>query len=273
LRIETGLGRRLLPGVLLVSSWSVGASAAAPGFKVVRTIEAAEAHQGVAVDAGHFYAVGTKVIGKYDRRTGKRTAGWKSSKGDGILHLDSGVIVGGRLYAGHSNWPRVPMDSSIEVWDAKTLAHVESIPLGEAYGSCTWIDRHGGAWWVCYAHYEGSGGYEDRGPEATTLVRYDDDFKELGRRTFPEKVYKRFSPYSCSGGSWGPDGLLYCSGHDRPELYAMRLPEEGGVLELVGIMQVESRGQGIAWDRSRKDTICTIKRRERLIVVSRIGAR
>jgi hypothetical protein len=45
------------------------------------------------------------------------------------------------------------MDSSIEIWDAKTLKHIDSIPLGEAYGSSTWIDRYDGTWWICYAHF------------------------------------------------------------------------------------------------------------------------
>jgi hypothetical protein len=236
---------------------------------VIRRIEAAEASQGVAVDRNHAYAIGTKTIGKYDKETGKKVGSWKSSTGDGILHLDSGVIIEDKLYAGHSNWPRIPMNSSIEIWDAKTLKYMDRIQLGEAHGSCTWIDRHDGAWWICFAHYKGRGGYADRGPEATTLAKYDDRFKELGRWTFPKEVVSRFGSYSCSGGSWGPDGLLYCSGHDRPELYALRVPARGDVLELVKTVKVDSRGQGVAWDRSAGDVLVTIKRKEKQIVFSR----
>lgn len=245
--------------------------AEAPITTVVQTIKAPEAYQGVAVDEDYVYAIDTKAIAKYDKKTGKRIARWKASKKDKIIHLDSGVIVDGKLYAGHSNFPGIPMESSIEIWDAKTLKYIESIPLGAAYGSCTWIDRYAGAWWVCYAHYEGKGGYDGIGPERTTLVKYDDKFNELGRWTFPKEVVGRFSPHSCSGGSWGPDGLLYCSGHDRPELYALQIPQTGNVLELIRTIKIESRGQGIAWDRTEENAICTIKRKERVVVISRVG--
>lgn len=245
--------------------------AEAPTTTVTKTIKAPEAYQGVAVDEDCVYAIATKAIGKYDRRTGKLVATWKASKQDKIIHLDSGVIVDGKLYVAHSNFPRIPMDSSIEIWDAKTLKHIDSIPLGEAYGSSTWIDRYDGAWWICYAHYEGFGGYFDKGPEWTTLVKYDDNFNELGRWTFPKEVVERFSPFSCSGGSWGPDGLLYVSGHDDSELYVLRVPHSKSVLELVRIIEVESRGQGLAWDRSQENTICTIKRKEREVVINRIS--
>jgi len=245
-------------------------TAKAPATTVVKRMKAPEASQGVAVDKDYVYAIGTKQIGKYARKTGKRVATWKASKKDKIIHLDSGVVVDGKLYMAHSNFPRIPMDSSIEIWDANTLQHIHSIPLGEAYGSSTWIDRYDGAWWICYAHYADYGGYFDKGPEWTTVVKYDDNFNELGRWTFPEEVVERFFPFSCSGGSWGPDGLLYVSGHDRPELYALRIPPRGRVLELVYTIEIESGGQGIAWDRPQKDTICTIKRKEKEIVMSRV---
>ena len=55
---------------------------------------------------------------------------------------------------------------------------------------------------------------------------------------------------SNSGGSWGADGYLYLSGHDPAEVYKCRLPEMGSEIELVEIIPVNIRGQGIAWDRS-----------------------
>jgi hypothetical protein len=55
---------------------------------------------------------------------------------------------------------------------------------------------------------------------------------------------------SNSGGSWGPDGFLYLTGHDRGELYKVQLPTAGSVLELVATIPMNIRGQGIAWDRS-----------------------
>jgi len=245
--------------------------AEAPTTTVVKKMRAPEARQGVAVDKDCVYAIGTRKINKYNRKTGNLVAKWKASKKDKIIHLNSGVAVKGKLYAAHSNFPRIPMDSSIEIWDAKTLKHIDSIPLGKGYGSSTWIDRYDGAWWICYGHYAGHGGYFDKGPEWTTLVKYDDKFNELGRWTFPKEVVERFSPYSISGGSWGPDGLLYASGHDRPELYVLRVLPTESVLQLVRTIKVESGGQGIAWDRAQENTICTINRKEGEIIVNRVS--
>ena len=58
-----------------------------------------------------------------------------------IIHLDSGVIVDGKLYCAHSNYPGIPMTSSIEVWDPSTLEHIESHSFGIFRGSCTWVDQ------------------------------------------------------------------------------------------------------------------------------------
>jgi len=65
---------------------------------------------------------------------------------------------------------------------------------------------------------------------------------------------------SNSGGSWGPDGYLYLTGHDPAELYRVRLPKAGSVLEVVDIIPMNIRGQGIAWDRSQPGVIYGIIR-------------
>ena len=65
---------------------------------------------------------------------------------------------------------------------------------------------------------------------------------------------------SNSGGSWGPDGYLYLTGHDPAEIYRMRLPKAGSVLELVDVIPMNIRGQGIAWDRSQPGVIYGIVR-------------
>ena len=46
----------------------------------------------------------------------------------------------------------------------------------------------------------------------------------------PKPVLDSFEEMSNSGGSWGPDGLLYLTGHDPAEIYNMRLPKAGSVL-------------------------------------------
>ena len=61
---------------------------------------------------------------------------------------------------------------------------------------------------------------------------------------------------SNSGGSWGPDGYLYLTGHDLPQVYAMALPKIGSVLHLAAVVDIpDIAGQGIAWDRSTDDRI------------------
>ena len=45
------------------------------GLQELRRFKAAEARQAVAVDAHHFYAIGNREIGKYDKRTGERVGG------------------------------------------------------------------------------------------------------------------------------------------------------------------------------------------------------
>ena len=244
-----------------------------PGGRFVETarFSAPEARQGVAVDERYFYAIGTREIGKYDKTTGKRVAKWRESEGGPIIHLDSGVIVDGKLYCAHSNYPGIPMTSSVEIWDAATLRHVGSHSFGIRWGSCTWVDRHDGHWWAAFAHYDKlkAKGLTDRGTEWTTVVKFDDDWRELEAWVFPRELLRRFVPMSNSGGSWGPDGLLYTTGHDRPELYALRLPRAGSVLELVAVLPAALRGQGIAWDRSDPGVLYGIDRSKRQVIVFR----
>ena len=68
---------------------------------------------------------------------------------------------------------------------------------------------------------------------------------------------------SSSGGSWGPDGFLHLTGHDRAKLYRMRLPKAGSVLELVAVIPMNIRGRGIAWHRSQPGVICGVIRATR----------
>jgi hypothetical protein len=75
---------------------------------------------------------------------------------------------------------------------------------------------------------------------------------------------------SASGGAWGDDGLLYVTGHDAPELYVLRLPKMGSVLELVTVIEVPFEGQAWAWDPSEKRVIYGITRQAGEIVVARI---
>jgi hypothetical protein len=225
----------------------------------------------VAVDADHFYAIDDRRIGKYSKRTGERIGSWSAPAGGPIVHLNSGVVLDGRLYCAHSNYPGVPMQSSIEIFDAATLVHVASQSLGELPGSATWIDRREGRFFVGLANYSGHGGAPGRGPEQTALLRLDASWRPVGRDGFPASVVARFGTRSNSGGAFGPDGLLYATGHDAPEVYALRVHEPDG-LELVATLAADATGQGIAWDPAEPRLLWTIRRDTREVVASRLVA-
>lgn len=238
------------------------ASASLPRFK------AQEAHQGVAVDEKHVYAIASRAIGKYDKNTGALLKRWEASDEEPLIHLDSGVVVDDKLYCAHSNFPGLPMTSSVEIWDCETLRHVDSHSFGIAWGSCTWIDRYDEHWWAVFAHYQDGqkGGHPGRDNSWTVLLKFDDTWRPLESWVFPPEIVKRFERHSCSGGSWRADGLLYCTGHDAAEVYAMRLPKAGSILESVAILPFENHGQGIAFDRSGSRRLYGIVRKEKLVV-------
>jgi hypothetical protein len=224
----------------------------------------------VAVDAEHFYAIDDRRVGKYAKRSGRRVAAWSAPAGGPIVHLNSGVVLDGRLHCAHSNYPSLPMQSSIEIFDAATLAHVGSQPLGQLPGSATWVDRRDGIFFVGLANYAGRGGVPGRGPEATTVARFDAGWHPIGGHAFPKAVVERFGRRSNSGGAFGPDGLLWATGHDAAEIYALRVPAAGLALDLVEILPVDAAGQGIAWDPAQPGVLWTIRRDAREVVASRL---
>ena len=162
------------------------------------------------------------------------------------------------------------MTSSIEIWDTDTLEHSDSHSFGIRYGSCTWIDRHNEYWWVLFAHYGAHKGYPDKDESWTTLIKFDNNWQEVEGYVFPEIVLKQLQPYSCSGGSWGPDNLLYCTGHNNPVLYVMNLPKAGSELILERIAHFGIDGQGIAFDRSGTGLLYGIIRDEKAVVAAPI---
>jgi hypothetical protein len=243
------------------------------GLQELRRFKAAEARQAVAVDARHFYAIDNREIGKYDKFTGERVGGYVDPEDGGIRHLNSGIVFDGRLYCANSNYPGVPMLSSIEIFDTETLAHVESHSFGMLAGSATWIDRRDGVWWVGFGNYEGRGGISDRGTAWTEIALYDEKWRRVGGYGFPAEVIERFATRSNSGTAFGPDDLLYATGHDEAELYVLRIPRAGAALEFVEVLSVTAEGQGIAWDPSDPRVLYTILRSTREVVVSRLPDR
>jgi hypothetical protein len=168
------------------------------------------------------------------------------------------MLMDGKLYAAHSNYPEWPMTSSVETFDADTLDPVGSHSFGVRFGSLTWVDWHADHWWMTFANYDqtiGPGGTPYGGKANTVVVKMTASFEPVDSWTLSDEVLDRFEEMSNSGGSWGPDGFLYLSGHDPAELYKMRVPDAGPVLELVEIVPLNIRGQGIAWDRSQPGVI------------------
>lgn len=247
-----------------------GAGSALPeGFVEVRRYDAPAARQAVAVDAEHFFAISKRAVEKYERKSGTLVGRWQGAKDGPVVHLNSGTVVDGVLHCAHSNYPGVPMRSSIERFDTGSLRHLGSRPLPDAPGSATWVVRHAGAWWATFAHYAGRGGVAGKGPEATTLVRFDDAWQAAASWGFPARLVERFGRYSSSGGVWGPDGLLYVTGHHAPEVYVLRLPADGTTLELVAVLPASIEGQGIAFDPVEPWTLWGIVRRLREVRVTR----
>jgi len=197
-----------------------------------------EANQGVGVDAEYFYAVDDRTIAKYTK-AGNLVAKWEGPANGPIIHLDSATVIDGKIYAAHSNYRFFPMTSSIEVWDAKTMKHIGSHSLGIRLGSLTWLDKHDGHWWGTFANYDRTGRNPDGtnstlpygGKINTTMVKFDRNWQVLQAWILPLDLLNRFADMSNSGGSWGPDGSLYLTGHDPAEVYKIRFPEAGSVLE------------------------------------------
>jgi hypothetical protein len=233
--------------------------------ELLQRFQIKEARQAVAVDADAFYAVDNTAIAKYDKKTATLITKW-DGKDSGAIHLDSATVADGKLYAAHSNYPDWPMVSSIEVWDTATLKHIESHSLGIDRGSLTWLDRDAkGRWWGAFANYNR---VFDKSPVAygnkynTQLVRFDADWRVAEAWVFPDALVEKFDDMSNSGGSWGPDGKLYVTGHDNPELYVIELPEIGATLKWVGTIPAEIGGQGFAFDHSQPGVIYGIIRKK-----------
>ncbi len=253
--------------VALILAASLLNTLAAAVAATLTEFPAREARQGVAVDGEAVYVVGNQAIGRYDKRTGQRTDQWIGAEDGPIKHLNSGVVIDGRLYCAHSNYPDQPMTSSIEIWETSTLDHVATHSFGIYQGSATWVDFHQGHWWVAFANYATDGGSPGKGPEWTQLVKFDRQWRRLAAWVLPAVLLREFSPYSNSGGSWGPDGYLYLTGHDGATVFRVALPTAGSALILEDRIAVPIEGQGIAWDRS-EDTprLYGIRRSSRTVV-------
>jgi len=215
--------------------------------------------QGVAVDEKYCYAISNTIIIKCDKETGKVIATWQANRKEEaykhFFHLNSGTVVDGRLYCAHSRYGVDPNDCTVEIWNIENegLEHEETIRMPRKHGSLTWIDRHGdGSWWMCYAVYG------KKRNKNTKLVKYqcrDRKFIEVESWVFPQELVAHWGDMSCSGGSWGPDGYLYTTGHDHSEAYVLEVDNANRLHYVRTEKDVGFFGQGIAWDRFSEEPV------------------
>lgn len=244
-------------------------TAATDPAPVVERIPADEARQGVASDGVHVYAIDNNRIGKYRISDGQRVGGWEGPR---VLfpHINSCTVVNRELVCAASNHSNVPQTSSIEFFDLKTLRHIRSHSFGITEGSLTVLDRHAGTWWAVFAAYDGRGGEPGKDNRYSQLVKLDETFRPLERWVFPPEILDKMKPYSASGASWTGSGRLAISGHDLPEIYLLRLPSAGSVLELDTTIIVATKGQAIDWDPAERNRLWTISRETKDMVASEI---
>src|SRR5215210_1348672 len=118
-----GVGRDVIMAMVLLQAIS------APPVETAR-FPAPEARQGVTAGSSFVYAIDNSIIAKYDPETGKRMARWKGDPRR-FKHLNSCTLVERTLVCAGSNYPDVPMVSSVETFDADTLRHKGTRILGQ----------------------------------------------------------------------------------------------------------------------------------------------
>jgi len=219
-------------------------------FVLVESFFCPSATQGVATDGKYFYGIGNQVITKYSYQ-GDSITTWQESNPELIKHFDGGIVIDGLLYCSHSNFPEVPMASSIEVFDTKNLHHLKTISLGIDNGSCTWVVRGDNCWYVGFAHYDRSGG--NAGGEVlkdaswSQIVQYDNKWRRTGGWILPKKILEQLRPHSISGCLY-MNGKFYCTGHDATRIFVLEFPEYGMTMQLTEEINIPFNGQGISID-------------------------
>jgi len=197
---------------------------------IIRVYNVPSSRQGVAVGSDFFYVINNSSITRHLKSDGFLVDSWED-KDSLIHHLNSGIIIDGKLYCINSNYPEIPMASSLEVFDPVTLEHLFNHSFGIMNGSATWIDRYNDFWYVVFAHYTGKGGMEDQSNAWTMLVKFDLNWRQVESWIFPKELLKKFGTKSNSGGVILPDGRILCTGHNNFEVYVLEFPDKGATLK------------------------------------------
>ncbi|AZQ61350.1 hypothetical protein EI427_03660 [Flammeovirga pectinis] len=212
----------------------------------IKIFDAPHARQAVCADSSFFYVIDNATIIKRDRKEGLEIKSWSD---DRLHHLNSGFIKDSLLYCAHSNYPQIPMHSSIEIWNTHTLEHVGTHSFGIENGSCTWVVEKDNFYYVMFAHYNNEGKKQkNRDVSWTQLIKYDKEWRRVAGWVLPKDLIDKVSPYSISGGILLEDGRLLCTHHHFKELYILSFPEMGSELIYEATISTEIRGQGIYLD-------------------------
>lgn len=233
-----------------------------PGYTEVHRLPSPYATPAAVADANRLYAISNTTIATYERETGELLA---TASAETAEHLNSGYFHDGKIYAAHSNYPKMPHESDIRVFDPELNTLKVHHTFTDPPGSLVWCVRRDGRWWCCFAWYG-----DDN--VRTVLIEYADDSftTEVRRFRFPPEVVADFAGMSASGGIWDGDTIL-ASHHHYPVLYRLRLPAdpEVTVLELVETLACPFPGQGIAVDPATPGRLVGIDRGGRAIVVAK----
>ncbi|NDC54614.1 MAG: endonuclease [Planctomycetia bacterium] len=211
------------------------------GYTAVAALASPHATQAAAAGEHVIYAISSTAVARYDRRSGRLI---DVADGAGARHLNSGFLLGGRLFLAHSNYPHTPPESDIRALDPAG-DHLEVFHrFVDPPGSLVWCIVNDGVWWCCFARY----GRDNR---RTVLIEYADGGleREVRRFRFPAVVVDDWDDMSASGGIWAGDTLLVSHHHHRV-LYRLALPTTGDELRLVETLTCPFPGQGIAADAS-----------------------
>lgn len=235
---------------------------AQPKYKEVKRFHAKYANQAVAVDNKYVYTIQNNHISKFTH-DGDSITTWSQPDKNIIRHINSGIVIGHKLYCAHSNYPKVPMASSIEVFDTRTMKHIETISLGRNIGSCTWVVPGKKCWYVFFAHYDKNGGEPGKDASWSQLVKFDKKWRRQQAWIVPADLIEDVRPTSLSGGIL-VDDVFYCTGHGAGKMYMLRLPEQGMTLNWIGTATIPFDGQGIA--RDKKGNLWGIIRKEKAVL-------
>lgn len=231
--------------------------ARAQSVNLITSFPATEATQAAAADDRFIYAVSSTAIAKYDRATGRR----ESLSHGPAHHLNSAAWWNGRLLCAHSNYPTLPEQSEVRALDPATMELTVFHDFGAGHGSLTWVVHEGQSWWCNFAKY-GAGNAQ------TMLVEYSDDWLEKHGWTYPPAVIGKLGKMSISGGLWR-DHILFVTGHDRPEIYRLRLPKEGTELEYIDTLPAPFPGQGISLEE-KTGALVGIGRANREVILAEV---